>query len=70
MGILDDAIREHLELKRRRGADPTEIERAERAALGPARRIPEPVEHVAADVGDEEPVAYDPEDDEDWEDEP
>jgi hypothetical protein len=38
MGLLDDAIREHLDLKRRRGADPAEIERAEREALGPARR--------------------------------
>ncbi len=38
MGLLDDAIREHLDLKRRRGADPTEIERAEREALGPVRR--------------------------------
>ena len=43
MGLLDEAIREHLELKRRRGADPTEIERLEREALGPVRRIqPEP----------------------------
>ncbi len=39
MGLLDEAIREHLELKRRRGADPTEIERLEREALGPVRRI-------------------------------
>ena len=38
MGLLDDAIREHLELKRRRGADPTEVERLEREALGPVRR--------------------------------
>ena len=38
MGLLDDAIREHLDLKRRRGADPTEIEKAERDALGPVRR--------------------------------
>jgi hypothetical protein len=38
MGLLDDAIREHLELKRRRGADPGEIERLEREALGPVRR--------------------------------
>jgi hypothetical protein len=38
VGLLDDAIREHLDLKRRRGADPAEIERAERDALGPARR--------------------------------
>lgn len=38
MGLLDDAIREHLELKRRRGADPSEIEREEVEALGPVRR--------------------------------
>jgi hypothetical protein len=38
MGLLDDAIREHLDLKRRRGGDPAEIERAEREALGPVRR--------------------------------
>jgi hypothetical protein len=38
MGLLDDAIREHLELKRRRGADPTEVEREESEALGPVRR--------------------------------
>lgn len=42
MGLLDDAIKEHLDLKRRRGADPAEIERAEREALGPVRRQPEP----------------------------
>jgi hypothetical protein len=39
MGLLDEAIREHLDLKRRRGADPTEIERLEREALGPVRRV-------------------------------
>lgn len=39
MGLLDEAIREHLELKRRRGADPTEVERLEREALGPVRRV-------------------------------
>ncbi|MDX6702154.1 MAG: hypothetical protein QOF26_2380 [Baekduia sp.] len=38
MGLLDDAIREHLDLKRRRGADPTEVEREEAEALGPVRR--------------------------------
>lgn len=42
MGLLDEAIREHLDLKRRRGADPAEIERAEREALGPVRREPVP----------------------------
>lgn len=38
MGLLDDAIREHLDLKRRRGADPSEIAREESEALGPVRR--------------------------------
>lgn len=44
MGLLDDAIREHLDLKRRRGGDPTEIARMEQEALGPVRR-----ERAAAD---------------------
>src|SRR4051812_8349008 len=44
MGVLDDAIREHLELKRRHGADPSEVQRQEHEALGPARRGPEPVD--------------------------
>jgi hypothetical protein len=35
MGLLDEAIREHLELKRRQGADPGEIARKEREALAP-----------------------------------
>lgn len=61
MGLLDDAIREHLELKRRRGGDPTEIARAEQEALGPVRREAapaaeephgEPADHGA-------PVAHD-----------
>jgi hypothetical protein len=33
MGLLDDAIREHLELKRRRGADPGEVGREQHQAL-------------------------------------
>jgi hypothetical protein len=33
MGLLDEAIREHLELKRRRGADPTEVAREQHEAL-------------------------------------
>jgi hypothetical protein len=37
MGLLDDAIREHLELKRRRGADADEIARLEDEALGDPR---------------------------------
>jgi hypothetical protein len=38
MGLLDDAIREHLELKRLRGADPGAVARAEQDALGPVSR--------------------------------
>jgi hypothetical protein len=69
MGLLDDAIREHLELKRRRGADPEEIARLEDEALGDPRSgefvrpdgdadpapVAEPVAHEA-DVPDPEPV--------------
>jgi hypothetical protein len=38
MGLLDDAIREHMELKRLRGADPTEVAQQEQDALGPVLR--------------------------------
>jgi hypothetical protein len=38
MGLLDDAIREHLELKRQHGADPEEVSRQENEALGAARK--------------------------------
>jgi hypothetical protein len=38
MGILDDAIREHLELKRKHGASEEDLRRQEEEALGPARR--------------------------------
>jgi hypothetical protein len=64
VGVLDDAIKEHLELKLRRGADPSEVSQQEAEALGPARREPagEPtdeealVEQVpAGDVPDAEP---------------
>jgi hypothetical protein len=51
MGILDDAIREHLELKRKHGVPEDEIERQEEEALGPARR------DVAQQHGDGEPEA-------------
>ena len=68
MGLLDDAIREHLDLKRRRGADPEEVERAEREALGPVRRNPssaevEPAEDQAAPEGG---FAYDQADEDGW----
>jgi hypothetical protein len=44
MGVLDDAIREHLELKRRHGAGEDEVRRQEEEALGPARREVAPAE--------------------------
>ena len=72
MGLLDDAIREHLELKRQRGADPGEVERQEREALGaprqaefaaPAEQADEPVAEAAeaVDAGEErEPFDAEP----------
>jgi hypothetical protein len=69
MGLLDDAIKEHLELKRRHGADPGEIARLEHEALGPARREP-----AATTVADE-PMLDEPDEpgldeaDDDYEDE-
>jgi hypothetical protein len=65
MGLLDDAIREHLDLKRRRGADPSQIAKEEADALGPVRRDAEqelvddaaPAEHGS--YADHEPAALD-----------
>jgi hypothetical protein len=66
MGILDDAIREHLDLKRRHGADPLEVERAEREALGPVRRAPEaPPGEESGEEDSASSFAYDQESDED-----
>ena len=70
MGDLDDAIREHLELKRRRGADPAEVAREEQEALAPVTRghavvVPEDLEqaeaHAAASPrnGDAQHTAHD-----------
>jgi hypothetical protein len=64
MGLLDDAIREHLELKRQHGADPNEVARQEREALGPARAAepaaepaePAPDETAAVAASDELPA--------------
>lgn len=42
MGILDDAIREHLELKRQHGAEGDDLERLENEAFGPATRPGDP----------------------------
>ena len=61
MGLLDDAIREHLDLKRRHGASDDEIAQKEAEALGPARReFPRaPQEDVAgADVAVEDAPAH------------
>jgi hypothetical protein len=42
MGVLEDAIREHLDLKRKHGASDEELNEQEAEALGPARRdLPE-----------------------------
>jgi hypothetical protein len=67
MGLLDDAIREHLDLKRRRGADPSEIAREESEALGPVRRDAAAEEdagvasrgHEGGSYADHEPAALD-----------
>ncbi len=62
MGLLDDAIREHLELKRKHGANPEDVARQEQEALGPGQRnefaqpeTPE-AEEPAAVVAEEEPA--------------
>jgi hypothetical protein len=49
MGELDDAIRDHLELKRRRGADPGEVAREEQEALAPVTRSHQIVAAPAAE---------------------
>jgi hypothetical protein len=59
MGLLDDAIKEHLELKRRHGADPGEVARLEHEALGPARRDPAPAAIVDEPVAMEDPYLED-----------
>ena len=62
MGLLDDAIREHLELKRQHGADPSEVEQQEREALGAQQRAEfaaTPGEPAAASAPAGEPSAAD-----------
>jgi hypothetical protein len=49
MGLLDDAIRQHLELKRQHGAPEQELQRQEEEALGPARRDVAPAEPSGGD---------------------
>ncbi len=53
MGLLDDAIREHLELKRLRGADPSDVAREQDAALGPVPHPADQPESAPAPVHDE-----------------
>ena len=65
MGLLDDAIREHLELKKRAGASPEEVARLEHEAFGPVRReAPAPVADEPQDdePGSGEPAAEEPSD--------
>ena len=57
MGLLDDAIREHLELKRRHGADPDEVTRQEREALGAPVRGEFAKPAGEEPDGDDDPVA-------------
>jgi hypothetical protein len=81
MGLLDDAIRDHLELKRRHGADPGEVSKLEHEAFGPIQREdalevgPTPLEdeddpRAEHDLAAEEEAAYEEselEADEEWE---
>jgi hypothetical protein len=58
MGVLEDAIREHLDLRKRHGVSEEELRRQEAEALGPARREAEavPEEHAVATEPAEEAV--------------
>src|SRR4051812_30430230 len=62
MGLLDDAIRDHLELKRRHGASADEVARQEKEALGPVRREAPLAAGEAGAVS--APQVFDDEDDE------
>jgi hypothetical protein len=53
MGLLDDAIREHMELKRLRGADPSEVARQEQDALGPVLREEDAAAQAPEDLAPE-----------------
>jgi hypothetical protein len=64
MGILDDAIRQHLELKRQHGAPEEELQRQEEEALGPARRDVAPAEPSGGDGDVELEVAEAPSEEE------
>ena len=51
MGLLDDAIRQHLDLKRLHGADPSDVAKLEREAFGPPEHA-EPASPAAAPEAD------------------
>lgn len=59
MGLLDDAIREHLELKRLRGVDPGDVARTEQDVLGPIDRDQDSVSGEQPDVRSEGSSASD-----------
>ena len=50
MGILDEAIREHLELKRQHGADQSELQQLEDEAFGPPGRPGDEASDQAAEA--------------------
>ena len=52
MGTLDEAIREHLELKRRLGAGDDELKKAEAEAFGPAEEDAVPGASITAPAGE------------------
>src|SRR4051812_48604871 len=64
MGVLEDAIREHLDLKRQHGASDEELTKQETEALGPARReapeaeteLAEPDAEIETEAAVEEPA--------------
>jgi hypothetical protein len=58
MGVLDDAIREHLELKRQHGASADEVTKQEQEALGAVQGQPVP-SAPAADAPPVEPGSPD-----------
>jgi len=60
MGLLDDAIREHLELKRQRGADPSEVAREQREALDAPVRGPAEDAALSGDTASAAPLVDPP----------
>jgi hypothetical protein len=56
MGVLEDAIRDHLDLKKRHGGSEEELRRQEAEALGPARREAEATPEEPAEPPAPEPA--------------